>query len=47
MRLGHHEAGANLAVEQRREPALLVLLAAVVDEHLHVARVWRRAIERL
>ena len=45
--LGHREAGADLAVEQRLQPFLLVRLAAVADDRLHVAGVGRRAVERL
>ena len=46
-RLGHGEAGADLAVEQRLQPLLLVLLGAVAGEHFHVAGVGRRAVDRL
>ena len=45
LRLGHREAGADVAVEQRLEPALLLLLGAVLGEDLHVAGVGRRAVE--
>ena len=45
LRLGHREAGADLAVEQRLEPALLLLVRAVLGEDLHVAGVGRRAVE--
>ena len=45
-RLGHGEARADLAVEQRLQPLLLVLLGAVAGEHLHVAGVGRRAVDR-
>ena len=45
LRLGHREAAADLAVEERLEPALLLLLGAVLGEDLHVARVGRGAVE--
>lgn len=40
LRLGHEESGSNLAVQQRAEPLLLLLLGTVLGKHLHVARVW-------
>ena len=43
--LGHREAGADLAVEQRLQPALLLLLGAVLGEDLHVAGVGGGAVE--
>jgi hypothetical protein len=43
--LGHGEARANLAGQQRLEPAVLLLGRAVLRQHFHVARVGRRAIE--
>ena len=46
-RLGHAEAAADLAVEQRLEPLLLLLGRADPLEHLHVAGVGRRAVEAL
>ena len=45
--LGHAEAGADLALEQRHEPALLLLGRAEHRQHLHVAGVGRGAVERL
>ncbi len=45
--LGHRERRADLAVEQRRQPALLLLGRAELVEHLHVAGVGRRAVARL
>ncbi|MNO66351.1 hypothetical protein D3C76_571370 [compost metagenome] len=47
LRLGHQERRADLAVHQRRQPALLLLGAAVAQQHLHVAAVRRRAVEQL
>ena len=47
VRLGHREARADLAGEQRLEPALLLLGGAVADQHFHVAGVGRRAVEDL
>ena len=44
-RLGHQERGADLAVHQRPQPLLLLLLAAVAQEHFHVAGIRRRAVE--
>src|SRR6185437_10519522 len=44
--LGHRERGADLAVEQRPQPALLLLGGAELDEHLHVAGVRGRAVQR-
>ena len=37
--LGHREAGADPPLEQRLEPALALLLGAVLGEDLHVAGV--------
>ena len=45
--LGHREARADLAGEQRLQPALLLLLRAVARQHFHVAGVGRRAVEDL
>ena len=45
-RLGHGEAGADLAREQRLEPAILMLPRAIARQHFHVAGVGRRAIEQ-
>ena len=42
---GHRKCRADLAVEQRREPALLLLLGGIAGQHFHVAGVRRRAIE--
>jgi hypothetical protein len=44
---GHPEARSDLAVEERDEPALLLLGCAEVDEEFHVPGVRRRAVERL
>ncbi len=46
-RLGHGEAGADFAGEQRFEPAALLFGRAVALEHFHVAGVGCRAIEHL
>ncbi len=43
--LGHREAAAGLALEQRPEPAVALLLRPVLREDLHVAGVGRRAVE--
>jgi hypothetical protein len=45
--LGHAVAGADLAVEQRLQPLLLLLGRADALDHLHVAGVGRRAVEAL
>ena len=47
IRLGHGEARADFAGQQRLQPALLLRLAAIADQHLHVARVRRGAVEHL
>ena len=44
--LGHQEGRANLAVHQRPQPLLLLLARPVAVEHLHIAGVGRRAVER-
>ena len=46
-RLGHQEGGADLAFHQRLQPLPLLLLAAVADEHFHVAGIGRGAVEHL
>ena len=46
-RLGHREARADLAVEQRLQPLLLLERRAELGEDLHVAGVGRRAVGRL
>ena len=46
-RLGHQEGGADLAVHQRLQPLLLLLVGAVAMQHFHVAGVGRRAVEDL
>ncbi len=46
-RLGHTEAGANLASQQRLEPFFFVLVVAVANDGFHVAGVRRAAVERL
>jgi hypothetical protein len=45
LRLGHREAGADLALEQRPQPALLLLRRAELRQDLHVARVRCGAVE--
>jgi hypothetical protein len=40
IRLGHEESRANLAVEQRLEPLVLLSLGAVLCNDLHVSSVW-------
>ena len=45
--LGHREAGPDLALEQRLEPPLLLLVGAEQHERLHVAGVRRPAVDRL
>jgi len=47
IRLGHQKRGADLALKQRPQPRVLVRLRAVLGQHLHVARVGRRAVARL
>ena len=47
LRLGHRVGGEHLLIEERLEPALLLLLGPVRREHLHVARVRRRRAEEL
>src|SRR5262245_39282622 len=47
LRLGHDERRADLALEQRLEPLLLLCLGAVALDRLHVAGIRRRAVERL
>ncbi len=47
VRLGHPEARADLALEQRLQPALLLLRRPEHREHLHVAGVRRSAVDRL
>ena len=43
--LGHSEAGANFAVQQWSQPALLMFWCAVTRQHFHVAGIRRRAVE--
>ena len=45
LRLGHEEGRADLAAQQRLEPAVLQRLARIALERLHVAGVGRRAVE--
>ncbi len=47
LRLGHRVGREHLLVDQRLEPALLLLLGAVGGEHLHVAGVGRSGTEQL
>ncbi len=44
-RLGHGEAGADLAFEQRHQPFVALCVVAVALDGLHVAGVGRRAVE--
>jgi hypothetical protein len=46
-RFGHREPGADLAGQQRFQPALLVRVAAVAREDFHVPGVGRGAVEHL
>src|SRR5262249_57114518 len=46
-RLGHREAGANVALQQRLEPLPLLGVRAIVLENLDVARIGPRAVENL
>jgi len=45
LRLGHQEGGADFAVHQRLQPALLLRGGAIAVEHFHIAGVWRGAVE--
>jgi len=45
--VGHGKARANAAVQQRHQPARLVLRGAVAFQHLHVAGVGGRAVHGL
>ena len=45
--LGHREGRADLALEQRFEPAVLLLVGAELVQDLHVARVGGRAVAGL
>jgi hypothetical protein len=47
VRLGHREAGPDLALEQRVQPPLLLLGRAEQHERLHVACVRRPAVDGL
>ena len=47
IRFGHQIGRADLAVQQRFQPAVLMGLRAVALEHLHIARVRRGAVEHL
>jgi len=47
IRLGHQEGGPNFTVHQGFQPLLLLRWVAILGNHLHVARVWRRAVHRL
>ncbi len=44
---GHGKRRPDLAVEQRRKPALLLLLGGITRQHFHVAGIRRRTIEGL
>jgi hypothetical protein len=43
--LGHQIGRADFPIEQRLQPALLLGCRAVALQHLHVARIGRRAVE--
>lgn len=47
LRLRHSKAGAGLPLQQRSQPAGLLLLGAVAHQQLHVPRVWGRAVKYL
>ncbi len=47
LRLGHRVRREHVLIQQRLEPALLLLLGAVGGEHLHVAGVGRRGTEHV
>ncbi|MNN02514.1 hypothetical protein D3C81_1151760 [compost metagenome] len=47
VRFGHGERRADLAPQQRFEPALFLLFVGVTHQHFHVAGVRCRAVERL
>ena len=46
-RLGHRKRRADLALEQRLQPALLLFLRAIADQRFHIAGIGRRAVEDL
>lgn len=46
-RLGHEESRADLAIQQRRQPLLLLCLIAVLCQHLHVSSIWSRTVDGL
>jgi hypothetical protein len=45
VRLGHRECRSNSCVEQRREPVLLLLGRSKADQHFHIARIRKGAVE--
>lgn len=47
LRLRHSKTGAGLPLQQRSQPAGLLLLRAVTHQELHVPRVWGRAVKYL
>lgn len=44
--LGHQEGRADLSVEERLEPLLLLCVVAVLGQDFHVASVWSRTVHR-
>lgn len=45
--LGHSKTGAGLSLQQRNQPAGLLLLGAVSHQKLHVPCVWSRTVKDL
>jgi hypothetical protein len=45
--LCHSKTGAGLALQERGQPAGLLLLSAIAHQELHVPCVWSRAVEYL
>lgn len=45
--LSHGKAGAGLSLQQRNQPAGLLLLSAVAHQKLHVPCVWSRTVKYL
>ena len=45
LRLGHRKGGADLAIEQRLEPTVTVLLRTIAGNGFHIARIRCRAVE--
>ncbi len=46
-RLGHQEGGADLALQERLQPFVLLIRAAIALQHFHVAGVGGGAVEHL